>query len=325
MTIETLSSVTTLVPTPNPTLKPSDQPLKPLDQTKSPTLKPSDQPTKNPTLKPSDQPTKNPTLKPSDEPTKIPTIEPSDQPTKRPTLEPSDQPMKEPSRSPTLSPVGKPTCPPQNGDFNLCLSIDMSGSVCGGGECLLCEPMTQCNSNGINKQRCCNNFDNVVEFAKELVQSLGELKTLQDFSMVHFATSADIASTLQNANQASKTLQQLVYSGGSTNLGEGIKLCQQTLDSSAAGRRNLILIITDGYPSQPTSDPVGNAKAAAIDAKNKGTFIIPILIEPTVAGDPAVQLLKEISSDGQVFLTDFGSIGGLQEVMFEQVVCNTLS
>ncbi|KAL7459265.1 hypothetical protein ACHAWC_011732 [Mediolabrus comicus] len=249
-------------------------------------------------------------------PTDMPTLEPTVLPTK----EPSQTPTKFPTLKPVIVPTPMPTCPPQNGDFNLCVSIDMSASVCGGGNCAFCGT---CNSFGINTQRCCNNFDNVIEFSKALVRQLGDLKTQQDFSLVHFATSATIASTLQNANQAIKTLHQVVYTGGSTNLYEGIKLCQQTLDSSAEGRKNLLLVITDGIPTMPQVNPVSEARAAASAAKNKGTFVIPIFIEPTGEDDPAVQLMKEISSDGEVFVTDFKSIINLKDTLFEQVICHT--
>lgn len=286
------------------------------------TIEPTSGPSTAPSLVITETPSTTPTLAPL-----FPTIMPTDTPTLEPTVLPTKEPSQTPTKFPTLKPVivptPMPTCPPQNGDFNLCVSIDMSGSVCGGGQCAFCEPLSTCNSLGINSQRCCNNFDNVLEFAKALVRQLGDLKTEQDFSLVHFATSATIASTLQNANQAIKTLHQVEYTGGSTNLGEGIKLCQQTLDSSAAGRKNLLLIITDGSPTMPQVNPVGEAKAAASAAKNKGTFVIPIFIEPTGEDDPAVQLMKEISSDGEVFLTDFKSIVNLKDTLFEQVICHT--
>ncbi|KAL7442131.1 hypothetical protein ACHAXM_011148 [Skeletonema potamos] len=265
-----------------------------------------------------------PTSKPSAVPSIMVTDTPSILPTPAPFAEPSLSPTKMPTIKPVVVPTPMPTCPPQNGNFNLCIALDMSGSVCGGGECLLCEPMSSCNSFGINQQRCCNNFDNVLEFSKALVGELGALKTQQDFSLIHFATDAEIASTLQNANQAIKTLQQLQYTGGRTHLGAGITLCQRTLNSSTAGRKNLMLVVTDGYPSQPTDNAREVAVQAAIDAKNKGTHIIPIFIEQADSNDPeAVELMKEISSDTHVFLTDFDSIVSLKDTIFEQVICHT--
>ena len=284
------------------------------DGTIAPTLKPSLATTPAP-LVPTIVPTVNPTLYPSKIPSPNPTLQPSDQPT----TEPSPRPT---TLKPVVVPTPMPTCPPQNGDFNLCIALDMSGSVCDGGKCLLCQPST-CNSVGINQQRCCNNFDNMLEFSKALVGALGDLKTQQDFSLVHFATDAEIASTLQNSNQAIKTLQQLVFSGGSTNLKQGITLCQQTMDSSVAGRKNLMLIVTDGVPSVPEPRPRESAREAAIAAKNKGTFIVPIFIEKEPAAAAVVEFMEEISSDAQVFLTDFDSIVSLKDIIFEQVICHT--
>ena len=264
-------------------------------------------------------PTVNLTPYPSKAPSLNPTLQPSDEPTKRPqTLSPT--------RVPTLKPVlgltPRPTCAPQNGNFNVCIALDMSGSVCGGGMCSFCQPLSSCNSFGINQERCCNNFDNVLEFTKALVRQLGDLKTMQDFSLVHFATDAEIVSTLQNANRAIKTLQQVDYTGGSTNLGEGIRLCQKTLDSSTPGRKNFMVIVTDGEPTVPSVRPREVSLRAASAAKNKGTFVIPIFVEQIGSNDPAVALMKEISSDRQVFLTDFDSIVSLKDKIFEQVVCH---
>jgi len=80
--------------------------------------------------------------------------------------------------------------------------------------------------------------------------------------------------------------------------------------------------VTDGYPSVPSERPRPVTVKAANAAKDKGTFMIPIFVEQTGLNDPAVALMKEISSDGQVFLTDFGSIVSLKDIVFEQVICN---
>ena len=226
------------------------------------------------------------------------------------------QPTVEPTQ-PVDVPTLKPTCA-ENGDFNLCLAIDMSGSVCGG----FCENCGECNSGGTNLSICCSNFANMLDFSKSLVRSLGDLRTNQDFSVVHFATDVDIASTLENRNQAVKTINQLKYTGGSTNLAGAINSCQSTLDDSPSDRKNLILILTDGAPTIPEFNAEEAATAAAKNAMNKDTFIIPVLIEDPRFQTPEVKYLENnISSDGKVFVADFGGLGNLQDAVFEQVTC----
>ena len=199
------------------------------------------------------------------------------------------------------------------------MAIDMSGSICGGGLCVNCG---DCNSGGQNTGVCCNNFANMIEFSRSLVKSLGDLPTNQDFSIVHFATGVDVASTLQNSNQAFKEMNKLVYTGGKTNLAGGINSCQSTLDDSPSDRKNLMLILTDGAPSVPQYTAEEAATAAANSAKNKDTFIIPVLIEDPRFQTPEVKYLENnISSDGKVFVADFDGLTDLQDAVFEQVTC----
>lgn len=201
----------------------------------------------------------------------------------------------------------------------------MSGSVCHGQGQGLCENCGQCNSGGFNLATCCSNFSNMLEFSKDLVKALGDLPSKQDFSVVHFASEVAIADTLENANQAFKTIKTLKYTGGKTNLAGAIDSCQSTLDdASLSNRKNLMLLLTDGYPSLPSGNPEALATNAATKAKNKGTFIIPVFIEDPNSqnNQAAVNFLKNnISSDGSLFLADFTGLIALQETVFDQVTC----
>lgn len=197
----------------------------------------------------------------------------------------------------------------------------MSGSVCNGNDNGLCLQCDDCNSGGEKATICCPNFANMLKFTRDLITSLGELPTDQDFSFVHFASNVEVASTLDSAKQAVKTLNQLKYTGGKTNLVGAIDSCQTTLANSPLDRTNLMLIITDGAPSVP-EDPAAKATAAATDAKTAGTFIIPVLIEePSYQTAEKRFLENNISSDGQVFVADFDGLSSLQDVLFEQVTC----
>lgn len=206
----------------------------------------------------------------------------------------------------------------------------MSGSVCNnnsGNLCLDCGPVDKCNSGGQNLSVCCNNFVNILNFSKDLIALLGELPTEQDFSVVQFGTDVTIASTLESWRQVTKTINQLRYGGGKTNLVGAINSCQETLASSPPDRKNLMLVITDGAPSAPAANPAGVAAIAATNAKNQGTFIIPVFIEdPNNQNSPQSMYLKNsISSDGKVFVADFDGLTSLQESIFEQVTCQARS
>jgi uncharacterized protein with von Willebrand factor type A (vWA) domain len=163
----------------------------------------------------------------------------------------------------------------------------------------------------------------MVEFSKDLITNLGELPTKQDFSVVHFGTEVVTASVLQSWRQVIKTLNRLTYTGGRTNLAGAINACQETLASSPPGRKNLMLVMTDGEPTVPGNNPHGAAANAAAMASDEDTFIIPIFIkELNNQNAPEVDFLQsKISSDGKVFVADFDSLGSLQETMFEQVTC----
>mmetsp|Transcript_17014 Transcript_17014/g.36663 ORF Transcript_17014/g.36663 Transcript_17014/m.36663 type:complete len:1197 (+) Transcript_17014:135-3725(+) len=319
-------------PTPNPSLDPSPVPT--LDPTPNPSLEPTPVPTLDPTPAPSLEPTPVPTLDPTPnptlEPSPVPTLDPTPPPTPPPTTPPPSKPpsqkptnVPDPTKKPTDVPTLKPTCE-ENGNFNLCVAIDMSGSVCNDGTgslCTECAPLASCNSGGERPTVCCPNFANMIEFTKSLVTSLGELPTDQDFSIVHFGTDVSVASTLESSRQSVKTLNTLTYTGGKTNLAGAINSCQLTLAASPPDRRNLMLIITDGAPSVPANAEEA-ATTAAINAKNQDTFIIPIFIEQnSFQTTEAIFLKNDISSDGKVFVADFDGLTSLQDTVFEQVTC----
>ena len=149
------------------------------------------------------------------------------------------------------------------------------------------------------------------------------MPTDQDFSIVHFGTDVTVASTLENSRQSFKTLNQLKYTGGKTNLAGAIDSCQETLTNSPPDRTNLMLVITDGAPSVPDFNPALVATDAATIAKNQDTFIIPVLIEESRFGFSYEEnfLKNSISSDGKVFVADFNGLNDLQDALFEQVTC----
>ena len=76
-------------------------------------------------------------------------------------------------------------------------------------------------------------------------------------------------------------LDNLRYTGGLTNHGDAISLCQGVFDP---GQKNIIVLITDGISTSPDPCPSGGGPedcgiTAANDAKAAGTLIRPVFIE----------------------------------------------
>mmetsp|Transcript_27314 Transcript_27314/g.50333 ORF Transcript_27314/g.50333 Transcript_27314/m.50333 type:complete len:355 (+) Transcript_27314:770-1834(+) len=294
----------------SPSNEPTDFPLssEPSQSPSSASSPPSEQPshepvTDSPTMQPTKQPTKSPTQRPS-------TTSPSKWPTKQPTQRPS-------TPYPTSSPTDQPSCDADYQDFNLCFAIDMSGSVCNQGTpflCEGCEPELICNDIGVDKDTCCANFFDVVEFAKLMVKTFESIPSDQSYSIVGFATDAAWTSDITTSSiETLNALDELTYSGGMTNHADAMTTCRGSLLSSSSSgggsgeddRKNLILLITDGDPTEPKGSPRVDAEEAAAEAKAEGVFIIPVMIVPQIAtaglNPETVAYLEEISSDGSVF------------------------
>ena len=265
--------------------------------------------TQTPITKP---PTSNPTLEP--------TLEPTSNPTPNPTFEPTLQPSLRPTDPETLI-SAKPTCPVDS-EFNICIAIDMSGSVCNNGDGLLC-PMCgdRCNTFGFDMATCCSNFFDMKEFVSSIVTSVAELPIKKSFSLVRVATDAVIVRSLGNSKKMLSALDGLEYTGGKTNLAGGITSCQESFATST-DRKNLILVISDGVPTVPDNRAEEAAEAAATNAKNQGSFVIPVLISSMLESDDALSVMKMISSDQNVFdVESFDALDSLQESLLEQVYC----
>ena len=241
------------------------------------------------------------------------------------------------TRKPTLYPTPQPVCSTEK-DFNMCLAVDMSGSVCNDGtnnECIDCQRSgptffgfgipffgTDCRDSFVSQDTCCSNFGTVKGFSSTMVNLLDDFPAEKTFSVVQFATNAQLVSSLASADQTIQVIDQLDYTGGLTNHASAIQACQQTLPSNDNSRKNFIMLITDGVSSEPGFDPEGEALAAARLAKSDGTFIIPVFISP-YNDVSAFSFMSQLSSDGKVFdVTDFDSLSSLQDSLITQVSCS---
>ena len=227
-------------------------------------------------------------------------------------------------------------CSREPDDFNLCLAVDMSGSVCNNGsgsECIDCDQsflddiisiftQTGCRDNGVDVRTCCSNFASVKQFSSLMVGALEELRADKSFSVVQFATNAQLVSNLNPVQETTRVIENLlVYTGGLTNHQAAINMCQGTF-RSFPGRKNFILLVTDGVPSEPFADPEGAAEVAADAAKAEGTHIIPVFIAATGNDLQALEFMRRLSSDGEVFdVYDFSTLNSLQDRLLDEVSC----
>ncbi|KAL7522406.1 hypothetical protein ACHAWX_007092 [Stephanocyclus meneghinianus] len=229
--------------------------------------------------------------------------------------------------SPTELPTTKPVSCTTKADFNLCLALDNSGSICGFGidDCLFCEPALFCSNlfSFLPPSTCCNNYADIIEFSKLMVFALEQFEAEKSFSLVQFATNAQLISNLATANVTLDVLDNVRYTGGSTEFGEPIRLCQQSFASSSdPNRKNFIMLITDGLPATTSPDPVIVAQEEADNAKSNGTIIIPVFISE-YNDAYALAFMSSLSSDGEVFdVTGFASLDTLKDSLIEQVSCS---
>jgi Mg-chelatase subunit ChlD len=158
----------------------------------------------------------------------------------------------------------------------------------------------------------------VIEFTKSVISALNSFVPQRSFSIVAFATDAELVSKLTTAREAMDSLDALTFMGGRTNHAAAINSCRLSLESYTQNdRMNFLLLVTDGNPSEPASLPEAEAKAAAEVAKSGGIFIIPVMIKQDIS-----PYLQGISSDGIVFnASDFDELLSLQATLLMQVEC----
>ena len=249
-------------------------------------------------------------------------------PTPKPSSPPSPYPTSLPTPQPTPYPTEASTICTTKADFNLCLALDNSGSVCnfGIGECLFCEPSLFCQNlfSFLPKQECCQNYVDMINFSKLMVFALGQFEGSSSFSIVQFATSAQLASSLASADETMTVLDNIQFTGGSTDHADAIRQCQNSFSTSDPNRQNFIMLITDGLPSTTYLNPESVAEEEAAFAKRDGTVIIPIFIAENYDAY-AESFMTSLSSDGQFFdVTGFQSLDTLKDRLVEQVSCSVV-
>ncbi|KAL7489041.1 hypothetical protein ACHAWX_000232 [Stephanocyclus meneghinianus] len=121
-----------------------------------------------------------------------------------------------------------------------------------------------------------------------MVFALEQFEANKSFSVVQFATNAQLIRNLAMANETLDVLDNVRYTGGSTEFGNPIRMCQQSFASSRGD-----------------------------NAKSDGTFIIPVFI--TEYNDAyALASMSSLNSEGEVFdVTSFTSLDTLKDRLNE--------
>ena len=181
----------------------------------------------------------------------------------------------------------------------------MSGSICNGptdSQCIGCPDDGQCREPSIALNSCCSNFDNIKKLAIAIVNSFDELPTEKFYTLVHFASDAQLVIGLAFTGTTISNIEQLVYTGGMDNHAGAISACERSFDTSwyaADTRRNAILLITDGLSDTFPTNGEHEANIVAAAAKGEGTVIVPVLVPPDAPDDTAgIDFVTGLSSDG---------------------------
>lgn len=284
-----------------------------------------------PTTSPSSLSLNHPSIIPSNQPTPILTATVPE--TLEPTAQSSLSPSLPPSSAPSQTSSSRPTCERTNDYINVCFAVDQSGSVCNksngisGFECIDCQPAFYCNSPGYDTETCCYNFQLVKDFCRDMIISLDALASDSRFSIVKFSTLASIDSELSTADETVVVLDDMIYSGGLTNHADAISVCQQSFQPADTnnGWRNVIVLITDGVPSQPEDRGEEVALEASADAKADGSYIIPILVSSTLDAftNNLLALMEAIASgDGNVLnVENFEELDSVANSLLDRISC----
>ncbi len=158
-----------------------------------------------------------------------------------------------------------------------------------------------------------NKWESAVSGAKAFTEEILSIDSSK-ISYVPFATSASTASTWYAKGD---TIPSSVYSHpvGATNLSGAIneaysKLSESTIPTDA---KKIIIVLSDGEPTQPGRNPIESAKRAATTAKNAGIKIYTIgyAVEKD---STAATVLSAISSNSTLDTNSYSFLAGQDQV-----------
>eukprot|EP00986_Skeletonema_menzelii_P018503 scaffold26650_cov181-Skeletonema_menzelii.AAC.1 len=143
------------------------------------------------------------------------------------------------------------------------------------------------------------------------------------YSLVGFATNASFVSNLMPLSaDALSSLDSLAYSGGRTNHAAAISSCQQTFSNpdDAVERKNMIILITDGNPTEPRDEKSATKEsiAAANQVKEAGSILIPVMLTTSSIDNKTADYMTEISSDEEFLNASLSALDSVEESLLSK-------
>ena len=255
---------------------------------------------------------------------------PSGKPSANPSAAPSAGPTGEGESAPSETPSDSPfvvqfeeECP--DVPLDICIAIDMSGSVCtippNGAR--TCYPDS---ANTTSKSSCwspgeCPHILEVRDFVTSIVKKVHSIGGNKQFSMVTFSDSAKTIHGLTDSEStAVNAVQGAAYVGGYTHTGGGIKACADTLTNVNSER--LILLVTDGTPTRPSSGALSYANQQATLAKNAGITILPVYIQQSVSSHLGNMQDFASNRDDVIEVQEFDELPGVLNDVLDKIDCD---
>lgn len=229
----------------------------------------------------------------------------------------------EPTAAPTFDCSPKP--------IDVCIAIDMSGSVCSPpNKIQSCKGWNVCSSNckqdGFTDGQCCANFKAEMDFATAIVNGIDAFDNTQQFSLVSFADSASTHSGLKSASEVVAEIADLHYTGGWTITSDAIKDCHETLKDSKNARA--LVLVTDGTPTKGSPGTSAGykiqhkeyAQRMAQEAKDAGIRVIPVFIS---TGDTDVSYMETLGNDPSdtIHITNFDDLSSSLSDLQTKIEC----
>ena len=233
---------------------------------------------------------------------------------------------------PTPSPTSTPSMAPTvcRGPANVCISIDMSGSVCSSNPS---RPQTCSNcscrrSPFPDRRTCCPNFAAIKKFTVDVIERIDSEQFRRgntsvrdkEFSLVRFSDSGSRLASLTEGPVAIDVATNLEYTGGRTNHVDALNFCQNTLDPGQ-DPPDFILLVTDGVPNRPFGSSRQQALRAATRIKDEGTVIETLFIGRNT-NQGTIKYMKDLSSDNTVRnIDDFAQLAQIVDDIAFKIAC----
>lgn len=158
-------------------------------------------------------------------------------------------------------------------------------------------------------------LDYARDAAEVFSRTLYSVNPASRIGVVFFDSTAQKASDMRGVSNQQELFLALtsMYYGGNTNTGEGFRMAADLLKSSAmAGRRRMVLMITDGLANEGPGDPQRYAVSQGQEAAKQGNVYTIGLVGGM--DSTSKRYTRQVLSGGyetRYFEVDFGSVGDM--------------